>query len=95
MPIEPITPDITSIPEFIKSILDLMMKVGIPVGTIFIIWAGFSFVTAQGDVSKLQSAKNALFWSCIGLGVLLGSWLIANAIVGTITQIGGPVNTSN
>lgn len=95
MPIEPITPGIASIPEFIKSILDIMIKVGIPVATIFIIWSGFSFITAQGDEGKLRKAKSGLFWASIGLAVLLGAWLIANAIVGTITQLGGPVNTSN
>ena len=95
MPIEQITPGITSLPEFIKSILDIVMKIGIPVGTIFIIWSGFLFVTAEGNPAALTKAKSALFWSCIGLGVLLGSWLIANAIVGTITQLGGPTNPSS
>jgi len=95
MSIDPITPNITSIPDFIKSILDIAIKVGIPVGTIFIIWAGFLFVTAQGDETKLRKAKSALFWASIGLAVLLGSWLIATAIVGTITQIGGPTNPSS
>ena len=55
-PIDPITPNISTIPQFIKSILDIVFKLGIPVSSIFIIWAGFLFLTAQGDPSKLTKA---------------------------------------
>jgi len=89
MPIDPITPGITSIPNFIQSVLNIIIKVGVPISAVFIIWAGFQFLTAQGDVTKLTAAKKSLVWAVVGMGVLLGSWLIATAIQGTISQIAG------
>ena len=87
---EPITPTIHSIPEFIQSILHIVLQIGIPVAAFFLLYSGFLFLTAQGNDTKLTSAKNAFLWAVIGTAVLFGSWLLANAIVGTIAQIGGP-----
>ena len=87
---EPITPTIHSLPEFIQSVLHILLQIGVPVATFFILYSGFLFLTAQGNDTKLTSAKNAFLWAVIGTAVLFGSWLLANAIVGTIAQIGGP-----
>jgi len=81
--------DINTIPKFIKAVIDLAVKVGIPVASIFLIFAGFQFLTAQGDEGKLRKAKSGLLWSSVGFGVLLGAWLFATAILGTITAIMG------
>jgi hypothetical protein len=78
-----------TLPKFIKAILTIIVKVGIPVATIFIIWSGFLFLTAQGDEAKLTKAKHAFVWSCIGTAVLLGAWLLATAINATIQSLGG------
>ncbi|MBI2120510.1 MAG: hypothetical protein HYT94_02710 [Parcubacteria group bacterium] len=70
--------------DFIHDILAIIVKIGIPVATVFIIWSGFLFLTAQGDEKQLTTAKHAFVWSCIGTGVLLGAWVLATAIKGTI-----------
>lgn len=80
---------ITSLPQFIKGILTIIVKVGIPVATIFIIWSGFLFLTAQGDETKLTKAKHSFVWACIGTAVLLGAWTLSIAIEGTINDISG------
>ncbi len=84
---------INTIPKFIKIMLGIVMKVGMSIGTIFIIWTGFLFLTAQGEEAKITKAKHAFTWTCIGLAVLLGSWLLAVAIEGTIRSIGGPTQS--
>jgi len=85
-----ITPGITSIPQFIKSLLDIVIKLGVTVSAFFLIWAGYLFVTSQGDPGKLTTARRAFTWAVIGTAVVLGSWLIASVIQVTIWQnIGG------
>ncbi len=79
---------IDTIPEFVKEIITIIVKVGIPIGTLFLRWAGFLFVTAQGNETKLSTAKNAFVWSCIGLGVLLGAWVFAVGVEGIIKDFG-------
>ena len=90
LPMDPITPGITSIPQFLKTVLDICVKVGMPVSAFFLIWAGFLFLTAQGDPGKLTTARRAFTWAVIGTAVIFGAWLIAMAIQTTIWQeIGG------
>jgi hypothetical protein len=73
--------------DFIKEILTIIVKIGIPVATVFIIWSGFLFLTAQGDEAQLTKAKHSFVWACVGTAVLLGAWLLATAIKGTIDSL--------
>lgn len=73
--------------DFIREVLTIVVKIGIPVATIFIIWSGFLFLTAQGDEAQLKKAKASFVWACVGVAVLLGAWLLATAIKSTIDQL--------
>jgi len=64
-----------------------VLKVGIPVIALAIIYSGFLFVFARGNEEKLKTAKDALFYSVIGAAVLLGSWAIAEMIASTIAAL--------
>jgi hypothetical protein len=80
-------PNIGTLEQFIGVILRGVIKVGIPLVVIMIIYSGFLFVTALGNTEKLTQAKSAFMWSLIGTAVLLGSWAIAELIVDTVTTI--------
>jgi hypothetical protein len=80
---------IQTIPQFIKALLSIAIKIGIPIASVFLIWTGFMFLTAQGDESKLTKAKSAFFWTCIGFGVVIGAWLISIVMQGIITSFTG------
>lgn len=86
MQMDPITPCITSIPCFIKSLLDIVFKLGIAAATFFLIWAGFLFLKAQGDPEGLTTAKRAFTWAVIGTAVIFGSWMLSTVIKVTIWQ---------
>ena len=73
--------------EFLKEILKAVIKIGIPLIVLAIIYSGFLFVTAMGNPEKLTKAKDALLWSLVGAAVLLGAWAIAELIVTTIPKL--------
>jgi Type IV secretion system pilin len=81
--------NVGTLTEFIAKILDIVLTLGIPIITLAIIYAGFLFVTAQGNSEKLETAKKTLLYTIIGAAILLGSWILASAIAGTITQLKG------
>jgi hypothetical protein len=82
---------INDIAEFLKKLIDLAIMIGIPIAVLFIIYTGFLFVSAQGRPEKLRDARRALLAVVIGVAILLGAWVIATAIKGTIDAIrGGP-----
>lgn len=66
---------------------DVILPVGGVIAVIFIIYSGFLFVTAQGNETKLATAKKAFLYAAIGTAILLGAWAISLAIESTINQI--------
>ncbi len=76
-----------SIQEFIKTLLTGVLKIGIPIVALAIIYCGFLFVAARGNSEKLTKAKGALLYTLIGAAILLGSWAIANLISSTVLAL--------
>lgn len=76
-----------SIPAFIQKLLEGMLRIGIPVVALAIIYCGFLFVAARGNTEKLSKAKDALLYTLIGAAILLGSWAIAILISETVRAI--------
>lgn len=73
--------------DFVQAILQVVLKIGIPVAAIFIIYSGFLFVKAQGNETELTKAKSAFTYAVIGTAILLGSWLLATGIESTINSL--------
>jgi hypothetical protein len=74
----------TSIEEFILKIIDVLLVFALPIIVLYIMYAGFLFVTANGNESQLTQAKNALLWSVVGGVIALGAKLILEVIQGTV-----------
>lgn len=79
--------NIDTFPAFIKNILNIVLTIGIPIVTFFIILSGFQFVAARGNPEELTKAKKSFMYTVIGAAVLLGAWVIASAISGTIDAL--------
>ena len=73
--------------DFIKKILEAVLKIGIPLVALAIIYSGFLFVFARGNSEKLKTAKNALLYSVIGAVILLGAWALAKVIADTVREL--------
>ncbi len=84
-------PSITSVDSFIKNILVGIIKIGLPIVALAIIYSGFLFVSAMGKPEALKKAKDALLFSVIGAAILLGAWAIAQLISDTVLEIGKSV----
>jgi len=48
---------------------------------IIIIYSGFQWMTSGGNEEKISEARKRLVSAVIGLGIVLGAWIIANAIM--------------
>ena len=55
--------------------------------TIWIIYAGFKYVVAQGNPTKVSEAHKTLLWSLIGAGILLGAAGISKVVETTIKAL--------
>lgn len=86
--LNPLGDEISSIPEFLKELLYRIVQIALPIIVLFIIYAGFLFLTAQGNPEKISIAKKTLMWTLIGAAVIIGADILANVIVGTINDLG-------
>lgn len=72
--------------KIINNALDIVVwPVFIGAVVIMFIWAGILFATAQGDPSKIGTAKKAVTWAVIGAIVGIGAF----SLVGLVTSILG------
>ncbi len=72
-----------NINDLINGIIDVFIKITLPLIVFFIVYAGFKYLTAQGDPNKIKSAHQILLWTVIGAAVMFG----AKAIILAIQQI--------
>lgn len=66
---------------------DILMPVGGVIAVLMIMYAGFLYVTAAGNETKIKKAHQALTWAVIGASILLGAWVISQAISATIGKL--------
>lgn len=67
-----------SFKEIIDTLINFVTIVGVAIAPIFILYAGFLFMTSGGDPGKLKTAKNILIYVVVGLMILfLAKGLIA------------------
>ena len=76
-----------TINDFIKVILEGVIKIGIPIIALALVYCGFLFVSARGNSEKIGKAKDALIYTVIGAAILLGSWAIAQVISETVLKL--------
>jgi len=79
--------DGSSLPAFIQSLLGIVVRAGIPLVVLALVYTGFRFVEARGNPEKLSKAKNLLLYTVIGSAVVLGAWTIATILTNTINLI--------
>lgn len=80
--------DVT-IAGLIDTILSAVLQVGVVVVSGSIIYAGFKYVTAQGNSTKLQSAHKALGWTMAGSAIVLGAYTVRAIVMETVKGVFG------
>lgn len=76
-----------SVQELVIALMRAIVLLALPVIALFIVMAGFKFVAAQGNESKISEAKDNLKFVVYGSVLILGAWVIATLIGGTIKQV--------
>jgi hypothetical protein len=85
----PITGPGSDICSIINAVLKVIAEIGAVVGVLFIIWSGFLFIMAQGNVDKLKRAKWTFLTTIAGIAILLGASVITSVIFNTISSVTG------
>ena len=79
----------TTIISLITAILNSLMIIGAPISVLLIVFVGFKFVMAQGDMAAIKTARQNFLYTIIGIVIFFGATLIMNVLTSTISQITG------
>ena len=83
----PLNSAFSTVPGFIEGALKALVMIALPILTLFIVYAGFRFISSQGNDTKLSEAKKNFMYVIIGALLILGAWVIATLIGGTVSQL--------
>ncbi len=77
--------------DFISLLSAIINNIVMPIATVvvvvLIIWAGFSYLTAQGNPRKIEEAHKRLLWTLIGAGILLSAAGISLVVRATVENL--------
>jgi hypothetical protein len=74
---------VDSLEALLQAILQIVIVLATPIVVLFIILAGFKYVTARGDVAKTKEATLALTYAIIG-GILIIGAVAISQIIGNL-----------
>lgn len=79
----------SSIQELLQAVLEFVTQIGAVVSVLFVVYAGFLLVFAQGNETQLAKAKTTLFWALVGAVIVLGAFTLGEIIQNTANEIKG------
>ncbi len=80
----------TSVEDLLIAILNIFIVVATPIIVLFIIYAGFLYVSARGNAQQIQQATRALTYAIIGGVLVIGAVALAQVIANTIKPFIAP-----
>lgn len=81
--------DATQVENFIRSIIQLVAGLAGLIATGFFVVGGFTYITSSGNPEKLDQAKRTLFYSAIGLAIVIAAFVISNIVTTLATKAFG------
>lgn len=88
---EAIGTDATSndLPTLIGNIISALLSVLGIIFVVLVVYAGFLYLTAAGDDSKVKKAKTLLTQSIIGLVIIVAAYAISAFVIDALVEVAG------
>ena len=68
-----------------KNVMVYMLVAGTIIAIVGLVWSGFQYITSGGEKPKAD-AKKLILSIFIGYGIILGSWIGVNYILGALLE---------
>lgn len=85
---------VSALETIVSSIIGLLSVVGVIYFALQIIFAGYAFLGAQGDPKKIESARDRISQSVLGLFIVLIAIFFAS-LIATLAGMSGIFNLSS
>ncbi|MBI5004375.1 hypothetical protein HZC00_04760 [Candidatus Kaiserbacteria bacterium] len=75
--------------QLAQNVLNDSIYLAIVVSAIFIAWAGWQYMTANGQPYKIKAGKKLFFNIFVGLLLAVGAWLLVDVLISGLTGSSG------
>ena len=69
------------IKELVIGWTNFLLSVAATLAVVALVWAGFLYVTAAGDDSRMETAKKIVIWVFIGILLILAAYAVVNTVM--------------
>lgn len=77
----------TTLSQVILNVISIVRILLIMAAVLYLLYAGFMFVTARGEPGKIVKARNALLWGCVGIALILSAQVLITSLQNTVNGI--------
>ena len=81
----PLAGNETSIPNLIARVIKIILGLIGVASLIMFIYAGFMWLTAQGNMEKIKKGRDTMLYAVIGLVIVFSSYIVLNYLFGILT----------
>ena len=86
---ETTTGGVSQIQTFIQSVIQVLVTLSTAVSVGFFVWGGFGYIPSSGNPEKLDRSKNTIFYSAVGLTIVLASFVLSSIVAQLATAAFG------
>ncbi|MBI2314445.1 TrbC/VirB2 family protein [Candidatus Daviesbacteria bacterium] len=72
--------DVAKVQTFIQSVIQVLVTLAGLVSAGFFVWGGVGYITSSGNPESLDRSKKTIFYSAIGLAIVLGAFVLSNIV---------------
>lgn len=77
---------VRDVPTLIVFVIKILLFIGGGVAVLFIILGGYQYLTSAGNEEQAEQGKKTLINAIIGIVIVVLSYVIINAVLGTISR---------
>ena len=81
------------LPDLIVNLLNTMVGAAAVICVVVMIFAGYMYITASGDETKIEKATKTLTYAIVGLAICFIAVLLVNFVLKEILGIDAPVGS--
>lgn len=81
--------DVSKIQNFIQNIIQIFVTLAGLIAAGFFVWGGLRYITSSGNPEALDGAKKTIVYSCVGLAIVLGAFVLSNIVTSVSTTAFG------
>ncbi|MFA6594154.1 MAG: hypothetical protein WCT16_02740 [Candidatus Buchananbacteria bacterium] len=83
-----------TLPTIVGGVVTVILGILGTLLVLLLIYAGFMWMTAQGNEKKVEEAKKIIYNAVIGLVIVAGAWALTNFVLSQLQKIGSGGQTT-